>query len=191
MVDVVLLPIQIDQDRPPIIGDLHFDSADDELVFDFHFCVLSAWGRQGGDTKMAGACQPRTMHSQDGRTGSRVLITPLPKGRVGSYSILAHVRTQAAIFFYLNGKARFDLDEYNDLQGKTKSRSMAIHKQWHTASNCHTPAQWWSTLNPLWLGRYWLIHYELMCCSPQSGCVICCHSIEVKNGKLSASRAFI
>lgn len=55
---------------------------------------------------MAGAYQPRTMHSQNGRTGSRVLITPLPNGRVGGYSILAHVRTQAAIFFYLNGKAR-------------------------------------------------------------------------------------
>ena len=104
VVDVVLLPVQIDQDRPPIIGDLYLDSAGDELILDFHFCVLSAWGRQGGDTKMAGAYQPRTMHSQNGRTGSGVLITPLPAGRTGGYSILAHVRTQAAIFFISTGR---------------------------------------------------------------------------------------
>ena len=83
VVDVVLLPVQIDQDGPPIIGDLDFHGFSCELILDLHFRVLSAWGGQGGDTKIAGTYQPRTKHSQKGRTGSRVLIMPLPTGRVG------------------------------------------------------------------------------------------------------------
>ena len=42
---------------------------------------------------------------------------PLPDGEGRRYSILAHVRTQAAVFYYLNGQSRFDLIAvYNDLR---------------------------------------------------------------------------
>lgn len=84
---------------------------------------------------MAGAQQPRTMYSQNGRTRSRVLITPLPAGRVGNYSILAYVRTQAAIFCYLNGKSRFDLLLYIKGFFKNEKRS----EQYRYDNTCIAP----------------------------------------------------
>ena len=50
---------------------------------------------------------------------------PLPDGRLGSYSILAHVRPQATII-YLNGQGRFDLAVYNDLTEETKKVRLTL-----------------------------------------------------------------
>ena len=50
---------------------------------------------------------------------------PLPDGRLGSYSILAHVRTQATII-YLNGQGRFNLAVYNDLPEETKKVRLTL-----------------------------------------------------------------
>lgn len=51
VIDVVFLPIQIDRDGPPIIGDLDLHGFGCKLILDVHFCVLSAWGGQGGRTQ--------------------------------------------------------------------------------------------------------------------------------------------
>jgi len=47
---------------------------------------------------------------------------PFPIGTVGNISILAHVRTQAAIFFYLNGQSRFDRLLYITVCAKKQKR---------------------------------------------------------------------
>lgn len=44
VVVVVLLPVQINQDTPPIIGNLDLHGFGSEVILDLHFCVLSAWG---------------------------------------------------------------------------------------------------------------------------------------------------
>ena len=58
VVDVVHLPVQIDQDRPPIIGDLYLDSAGDELILDFHFVSFPPGDGRAGTQKWPGRISP-------------------------------------------------------------------------------------------------------------------------------------